>query len=83
LQPVTEEEEFSSTSSEASTATTVLVEEAFPAGATALPGSGANPFLGDPALLALSDQVTRCVMINYMPLSLRPLGGGLVTIRFN
>jgi hypothetical protein len=57
LQPVTEEEEMSSSSSSssgASIATTVPVEEVFPAGATALPGPGLYP-----ALLELPDQVIK------------------------
>ncbi len=75
MQPITEEEDLSSTSSSSSglsTATTVPVEEVFPAGATALPGPGVYPSLGDPALLDLPDQVIKCVMFCYKPLSLRP-----------
>jgi hypothetical protein len=75
LQPITEEELLSetssSTSSGASTATTVPVEEAFPAGATALPRVGLYPDLADPALQELPDQVIKCVMLNCMP-PLRP-----------
>ncbi len=51
----------SSSSSGGSTATTIPVEEAFPAGATALPGLG-NPFAGDLTLQALLDQVIKCIM---------------------
>ncbi len=75
MQPITEEEDVSSTSSGSSgmsTATTIPVAEAFPAGATALPGPGIYPTLEDPALLELPDQVLKCVMFCYMPLSLRP-----------
>ncbi len=73
MQPVTEEEILSdsdsstSSGSGVSTATTVPVEEAFPAGATALPGLGLYPNLADPALQELSDQVIKCVMLNCMP----------------
>jgi hypothetical protein len=61
LQPVTEEEILSDTSSSsgASTATTIPVAEIFPAGATALPGPGVYPSLEDPALLDLPDQVIK------------------------
>ncbi len=61
LQPVTEEEVLSDTSSSsgASTATTIPVEEMFPAGATALPGPGLYPNLADPALQELPDQVVQ------------------------
>jgi hypothetical protein len=62
LQPITEEEllsETSSSSSGASTATTVPVEDVFPAGATALPGPGLYPNLMDPALQELPDQVIK------------------------
>ncbi len=57
----------SSSSSGASIATTVPVEDVFPAGATALPGPGLYPNLADPALQELPDQVIKCVMLNCMP----------------
>ncbi len=63
MQPVTEEEVLSDTSSSTSsgsrvsTATTIPVAEAFPAGVTALPGPGLYPNLADPALQELPDQV--------------------------
>ncbi len=61
LQPNTEDEDGSSSGSGDSTATTVPLEEAFPAGATALPGP-CNPFVGGLNLQALPDQVTKGVM---------------------
>ncbi len=73
MQPITEEEYLSSSSSSSniSTATTVPVDEVFPAGATALLSPG-NPFVGGLALQALPAQVIKCVMFCYMPLTLRP-----------
>jgi hypothetical protein len=73
LQPITEEEILSETSSSTSggsgdsTATTIPVAEAFPAGATALPRLGLYPDLADPALQELPDQVIKCVMFYCMP----------------
>ncbi len=42
-----------------STATTIPVLEAFPAGATALPRLGLYPNLADPALQEIPDQVIK------------------------
>ncbi len=88
MQPVTEEEILSDSGSSTSggsgvsTATTIPVAEAFPAGATALPGPGVYPTLDDPALLDLPEQVIimRHVLL-YASLT-EALGGRLVTIRF-
>jgi hypothetical protein len=88
LQPVTEEEiladsgSSSSGGSGISTATTIPVAEAFPAGATALPGPGLYPNLGDPALQELPDQVVKMRHVSLYASLSEALGGRLVTIRF-
>ncbi len=74
MQPITEETDISSSGSSSggdSTATTVPLEEAFLAETPARPSPG-NPFVGGLALQALPAQEIKCVMLNYMPLSLRP-----------
>ncbi len=87
MQPITEEELLSdsgsSTSggSNVSTATTIPVAEAFPAGATALPRVGLYPDLGDPALQELPDQVIK-MRHAQLYASSEALGGGLVTVCF-
>ncbi len=61
MQPITEEIDLSSDSSSSentSTATTVPVDEAFPAGAAAMPSPG-NPFVGGLELQALPAQVIK------------------------